>query len=552
MSKNSSIKNGAVVDAVYDLAINPDRFDQFIETWERYLIEQDVLNHNDPQINQALAQHFQRAFTAMQQAEQSSKTAKASLPQRSVASMCVSLNGDISSCNELAQPIVDSKATVTELFNHDSAADLLEALVTVDVSHKAKPLLATLESGVPCLLLIQPIQGSDELVIDISQMSWNESHRSQLSSLYGLTPRECDIAGLLFQGLSIKEIASQQHRSTETVRKQSKSLLNKTDTHSQAQLMRLLASINLSAAPAPQSLWQHSYLDNKSLTLSDGRTLSYYRSGQPIKGTIIVIHGILHDHELPQEIHKPLVNSGYQIIGVARAWFGDSSPPPDKEHLLSTAANDLKELLDALDIEQATLLSIMAGSIHAFKFCSLFPEKVHSMINVSGVVPIVDLAQLQHLPRGIRAIAKSARYFPKTLPALVLAAVSLLNRGNIQRLFQIGYRNSPSDLAATSDQNIMRRLFKGYRFASQHGYAAYTYEGIEIMRNMAFELKDIDRPVYYINGELDGLTSIDSVYRFCKQRKNTHCKMVPGAGNLLIYVAPEIVTKEVLKILKDT
>lgn len=541
--------NHSLVDAVYDLALDPGGFGQFIEVWEQYIQDQGLLDQQSPQLALALAQHFERAFEVMLRADESSKNAKALLPQRTVASMSVTVNGEITSYNDLAKPMVQSHSSLTEVFCCESIQSVMAALADVIQSNKSKPLLVQLESGVPCLLLIHLSRPSSEIIIDASRMSWSATHKDQLTALYGLTPRECEVAGLLFQGLSIKEIASQQHRSPETVRKQSKALLSKTGTHSQAQLMRLLASINLSSTFPNKSNWQHSYLDNKSFKLTDGRTLAYYDAGSAVIGTVVVLHGILHDPELPKIVHETLVKSGYRVIGVARAWFGDSSPPPDKQQLLSTAAKDLEQLLDALEVHKTALIGIMAGSLHAYKFCSLYPQRVSRIINLSGVVPITNDTQLQHLPRGIRAIARSARYFPKTLPALVFAGVSLLNRGNIKRLFEIGYRNSPTDLLAATEPILMRRLLKGYRFAAQHGYAAYTYEGIEIMRNMSSELERVTCPVHYINGELDGLTSIDSVVSFCNSRPNTNYIAVPGVGNLLLYTCPQTVSNGLTEIL---
>lgn len=70
-----------------------------------------------------------------------------------------------------------------------------------------------------------------------------------LSGLYDLTPAETSTAHFLMQGLTVAEIALQRSVSNETVRTQLKSLLAKTGTDRQAELVRLLAAV--AAVPYP-------------------------------------------------------------------------------------------------------------------------------------------------------------------------------------------------------------------------------------------------------------------------------------------------------------
>jgi DNA-binding CsgD family transcriptional regulator len=61
-----------------------------------------------------------------------------------------------------------------------------------------------------------------------------------LYAVFGLTPAESRIATLLAEGLSLKEIASAQGTQHETVRKQLRSIYQKTATNRQPELVRLL------------------------------------------------------------------------------------------------------------------------------------------------------------------------------------------------------------------------------------------------------------------------------------------------------------------------
>ena len=63
---------------------------------------------------------------------------------------------------------------------------------------------------------------------------------SLLQALFGLSPAEARVAGLLANGLTLKQIAHEQGTQHETVRKQLRAVYQKTGTNRQAELVRLL------------------------------------------------------------------------------------------------------------------------------------------------------------------------------------------------------------------------------------------------------------------------------------------------------------------------
>ena len=61
-----------------------------------------------------------------------------------------------------------------------------------------------------------------------------------LKRVFGLTPREAMFAAKFFESTSLKETAEQMRISRESTREYLKRVFNKTDTHSQAELVKLL------------------------------------------------------------------------------------------------------------------------------------------------------------------------------------------------------------------------------------------------------------------------------------------------------------------------
>lgn len=64
-----------------------------------------------------------------------------------------------------------------------------------------------------------------------------------LQSLFGLTPAEARLACTLAEGKSLNEFAEDPQLSSHTVRSEMKAVLEKTDTHRQAALVKVLHSL---------------------------------------------------------------------------------------------------------------------------------------------------------------------------------------------------------------------------------------------------------------------------------------------------------------------
>jgi DNA-binding CsgD family transcriptional regulator len=67
-----------------------------------------------------------------------------------------------------------------------------------------------------------------------------EAVPEMLKRLYGLTTREAEVAGLLMQGIELREAAGQMEVSMHTVRTHLRLIFEKTDTHRQSELVHLL------------------------------------------------------------------------------------------------------------------------------------------------------------------------------------------------------------------------------------------------------------------------------------------------------------------------
>lgn len=546
-----------LIEALYDLALTPNNFEAFGLAWEQYLLEHQLSEH-DADISENLARHFGRAFDILEKIgrDQSTKnfTVEQFVETRGAPAIALDSKGLLLAINQdaidLLKPQLETQFA-SELI-HVKSRDSLNRGITQTLSNDSPlPVMVLLPNGQPALMVMQRLAGCDKIIIDISGAKWNEHAEKTLKSIYKLTRRECAIAASLFQGMSINQIAEHEQRNLETLRKHTKSLLKKTQTNSQPKLMRLLTSLNFAGEDKSGPRWQNTQTNNYKLRLDDGRDIAYYDTGGSTRPAITVLHGILHDPELPPVLHQTLLSAGYRIIGVSRAWFGESSAADDDTCVIQRSTSDLISVLDALSVRSTILLGNMAGAIHAYATGSLHPNRIERIINIAGMVSLTNETQIKAMPKGMRPVVYTAKYFPKLLPLFIRTAVAMVDSGDIRKLFETMYRESPLDIEAIKNDDTFERLSRGFNYASFHGHAAYTNEGIAIVKNMGDYLEKLNCRVDLIHGRHDGATPMASVEDLSRQYKNFSISTIEDAGQLLLYTAAEKVTEKVIALIKN-
>ena len=80
-----------------------------------------------------------------------------------------------------------------------------------------------------------------ECVIFVEDTERHRRNLTEAARLFGLTPKETEVACALRAGKSTRHIATDLCISFETVRSHMRSLFAKTDTHSQTELVALMA-----------------------------------------------------------------------------------------------------------------------------------------------------------------------------------------------------------------------------------------------------------------------------------------------------------------------
>lgn len=125
----------------------------------------------------------------------------------------------------------------------------------------------------------------------------------------------------------------------------------------------------------------------ETITLQDGRALSYRSMGDPDGIPIIALHGMSSSH-LTWVPKVPLASiaPGVRLIAIDRPGYGASTDPPAGYSYAHFVA-DLKELADALHLERFCVAGHSSGGPYALAAAALLPDRVLACAAVSSDPP---------------------------------------------------------------------------------------------------------------------------------------------------------------------
>jgi 3-oxoadipate enol-lactonase len=114
------------------------------------------------------------------------------------------------------------------------------------------------------------------------------------------------------------------------------------------------------------------------LTTSDRTTLFFETYGDPADRPLVVIHGLGADHEMWAPQIETLPPQGFFLIAPDVRGHGRSSPVETFE--LQDCARDIAEILDHLEIPQATVAGVSMGGVIVQQFTCDFPDRLDRLV----------------------------------------------------------------------------------------------------------------------------------------------------------------------------
>ena len=575
--QSSAPSSGNLIGDVYRAPLEPDRYDQLIESWDQLLtnlvVSQGGENSSvdssvDSPVNSTvdsshqdnlsdLAPHFDRGYEALIRIGRHHSTHQM-IDCDPRPSLGLDVNGHITYLNNEARSrfgLVEGESLTGHLSESDSERlkgyfSLVQNLEVSRAPAETLNLLVASKNGQSdCLMACvagnaHPQDEGTRVRLVSLHLDWDDAIGKWLQSSFKLSEAETDVLRSVVSGESLNDLAVSRNRSIETIRSQLKSLLRKTNLGSQIDLLKLFAGFDhlpeeLKATARNKSAsTSHSHF----MRLPDGRQLQYDVFGPDTGDAVVFLHGMLEGAGSTTLAQNLLVEHNLKLICPWRPSFAGSDPHDcDSGELPEEFASDVRALLDHLKVESCPIIGHLAGALYAYAFAARYPLRVTGLVNVAGAVPIVSDQQIRMMSTRQRIIAFSGKYTPRLLPFILRAALAQIDAGGVDLLVDAMYKHSPADQRAVRRVEIAQSIYSGYLSSVAQGHTGFQRDGEQVLKNWGRFIDKTESKVELIHGQQDPTVKIETVREACRQYPKLKLTELDGFGQLVFYERPDLV-----------
>jgi non-heme chloroperoxidase len=271
---------------------------------------------------------------------------------------------------------------------------------------------------------------------------------------------------------------------------------------------------------------QQNELKFATTPLSTGVRLHYAERGNPSGEAIVFLHGY-SDSWFSFSRVLPLLSPSYHAFALTQRGHGDSDKPqccytPDD------FAADVDAFMEALGIEEATVVGASTGALFAQRVALSYPHRVRRLVLVAAQTPVHELEALSGLREEVRALEDPVP------PEFV-------------REFQKStiYHPVPQEFleAAISESlKLPARVWRDY----------LEQAVLSIDHDYVLELREIEAPTLILWGEQDALFPREEQERIAAAIPGATLKVYPESGHAAHWERPEEVVRDLEAFMKGT
>lgn len=563
-AKNTpGISRDQMIDQIYGVAMDPTRYEDLLDHWES-MIEPFRSDANGTLVNIDLdaeyAIHFNRADEFLDRLEDNPKQPDHLSHVGKAAAFLIGRDMRIADRNQPAGQVfmINKGDKLSELpIDSDDllALEKQTAAMLMSNGNKSAVFRTQFANGERLVILhLQTLHQDDAppLVVAISsEISWPSGFDSLLASTFNLTQTEIKIAKALSECQSLHEIANIRGRAVDTIRSQLKSILAKTDTNSQTELVRLILSmmdiasytVDIAAQVSSESTGTKDLKPRPFhvLNLRDGRKMDYLILGDPNGKPCLYFpqdYGLVR---WPAPAEAEATRRGIKIIVQLRPGYGNSSHYPKNSDIGPLVADDTAELLDHLGVASCPIVSLGADIFYAAWLHKIYPGRVRAVIACASSFPMKAAAQYERMHKWHRFIMASARYTPRLLPFMVKAGFSLARRLGKRGFLNAIFGDSDADVATFEIPENFEAIVCGSEVCLSETHSAHRSFSTEVIALETVDWTPVlenlrgDVPVYSINGLQDPQVPAETLREFQQKHPWIDFREYEDAGQLVFF-----------------
>lgn len=568
-----------IIDSLYDVAVDPSRLEELLDKWEKAIgpyrasgDRQEINSFADANIEA----HFLRANVFLDRiADEGNANSVQKLVDEfdKVAAFVLDENLKIEAHNSIAKnafkigkltyfddlPFEKSEVDAAQNTIKLMFAKQSDAAEVIRIRSEKEKRFVILQ-----LRIFKAKNGIKHILAVTSELGWPKGFEEVLEAAFKLTDAEQSVVKSLVECNSLREVAESRNRSVETIRAQLKSILAKTGTSSQAELVRLTISLMDIAArfdeaeelTSSQSRGINALetMPFQTLKLADSRRLDYLILGDPNGQPCLFLHDNYGLVRWPAPAENAAKAEGIKIIVPIRAGYGHSSPYGADKDITEGTRQDIKALLDHLGVESCPLVSMNTEAYHIMNFANHYPERVDALILCAGTLPLKNPEQYQRMDKWQRFIRAGACYTPHLLPFMVKSGFYLAKRIGKRGLLYAVYKDSPADIATFEKQDVFEAMLLGSEVALSDQFNAHKSASRNILAQETVDWQPVVQslegklPIHFMCGLKSPATPEETIKEYMDEYPFMNFITYEDAGELVLFAE----WRDVLDLIKSS
>ncbi len=554
------------IERLYDVALDPMRYETLLDVWETAIAPlREGADFSAPRLldDATISSHFERAGAFLDRLDQSSTQTQLNAvlaPFDKVAAFLFGADHKVVAANPAARALLGLEVGSelgSMLVNRDDIDSILttaHALLRGRGENAAVLRLRSRGKGhfIVVRLQVRQVGSGDRYVLAASsEVSCPAGFSDILKRAFDLTTAEADVVQSLVECCSVKDIAEQRGRSIDTVRAQIKSILSKTETRSQVELVRLalslmdMSNLTINADPGPRLLSRgYAGLQERpftSLITPDGRRLDYLVLGAPQGVPLLFLpldYGLVR---WPASAEVEAARRGIRIIVPVRAGYGLSDMVAKGQDYDVLATQDTLQILDAENVARCPVISLGSDSFYAMKLATQDPDRITAIIAAAGILPMTRREQYERMEKWHRFILAGAKYTPHLLPFMVKAGFYLARKIGKRGFIHAVYGNCPADVETFEDPEVFEAMVTGSETALTDDHSAHeAFSRMVLGEQKSDWTPMVDGlkgrlPVVFFNGTHDPQVPFASLQEFRQDHDWIDYRVYDDSGQLIFF-----------------
>jgi pimeloyl-ACP methyl ester carboxylesterase len=263
--------------------------------------------------------------------------------------------------------------------------------------------------------------------------------------------------------------------------------------------------------------------------LNDGRQLGFADTGLPSGRPLVFFHGTPSSRLDAEWLDDAAARAGWRLVAIDRPGIGLSSPVHGGA--VTDLADDVADLLDALDIGDVSVLGYSGGAPYALATARQLADRVDLVGLVSGWGPpdrgdaYVDVATIERLSD---AIARHAPVLTRAMFAAVNTSLRLAPSTSA-RLLARRFEGEAPELDPTPE--ALHPVLEAFR----QGSAGAARDLHLIVRPWGFRLDEVTMPVRLWHGDRDREIPLHHSEYVADAVRDGRLDVIEGGDHLALY-----------------